>query len=136
MQVTKAWKDANNQNGKRLESVKIKLFADDKETDKTLILTKANNWTGTFTNLDQHKDGKEIIYTVEEERISGYTMTMAGDAKSGFVITNTKDVPKKPNKSTHTPKTGDSSNFLLYGSIAVVSLGAVLFLFGRRKKQR
>lgn len=127
--VTKKWV------GDAADNITVHLYADGRKVD-TQKLSKENHWQYTFKDLDQYKDGKEIIYTVEEERISGYTMTMAGDAKSGFVITNTKDVPKKPNKSTHTPKTGDSSNFLLYGSIAVASLGAVLFLFGRRKKQR
>ncbi|MGF0055878.1 Cna B-type domain-containing protein, partial [Peptoniphilaceae bacterium SGI.097] len=72
--VTKVWKDQNDQDGKRPDSVIIRLLADGKETEKTLTLTKANHWTGSFTNLDEYNAGKKIEYTVREETIgNGYT---------------------------------------------------------------
>ncbi|ETJ29907.1 Collagen adhesin, partial [human gut metagenome] len=87
IQVTKAWEDGNNQDGKRPNSVKIKLLADGKEVSgKTLTLTKANNWTGTFTDLDEYKAGKKIEYTVKEEAVgNGYTSVVTGTAQDGYV---------------------------------------------------
>lgn len=97
--VTKAWNDANNQDGIRTNTVVVKLLADGKDTGKTLQLTAANNWTGTFTDLDEKKAGKDITYTVEEVNVpTGYTVAITGDAKAGFIVTN-----------SHTPDTTEVS---------------------------
>ncbi|HNZ63328.1 MAG TPA: Cna B-type domain-containing protein, partial [Bacillota bacterium] len=91
VQVTKAWDDANDQDGKRPESVTIKLFADGMDTGKTLVLNAANSWTGIFTNLDKQKEGKDIVYTVKEEAVgNGYATTVAGDMTKGFTVTNSR----------------------------------------------
>ena len=87
--VKKVWKDADNQDGKRPSSITVKLLADDQETNQTLVLNVANNWAGSFTNLDTDKGGASIKYTVVEEPVTGYTSEVTGDATSGFIITNT-----------------------------------------------
>ena len=96
VQVTKVWNDNNNQDGKRPESVTIKLLADGKVVEgKTLTLTAANNWTGTFSDLDGYKAGKKIAYTVEEITISnGYEVSVTGTAADGYTVTNTYHAPK------------------------------------------
>ncbi|MHA6371238.1 Cna B-type domain-containing protein, partial [Actinotignum schaalii] len=83
IQVTKAWEDGNNQDGKRPNSVKIKLLADGKEVSgKTLTLTKANSWTGSFTDLDEYKDGKKIEYKIKEYSVGkGYVRVINGSMK-------------------------------------------------------
>ena len=86
--VKKVWKDANNQDGKRPTSVTVKLLADGQDTGKTLELNAANNWAGSFTNLDADKGGTPIKYTVVEVTVAGYTSEVTGDAASGFTITN------------------------------------------------
>ena len=86
--VKKVWKDANNQDGKRPASVTVKLLADGQDTGKTLELTEANGWVGSFTNLDADKGGTPIKYTVVEVTVPGYTSEVTGDAASGFTITN------------------------------------------------
>ena len=94
VKVTKAWNDANNQDGVRPDSVKVKLLADGVETDKTVTLTKENNWKGSFDNLDKYKTGKvgqEIQYTVKEEAVeNGYVGVVTGSMAAGFNITNTR----------------------------------------------
>ena len=87
--VKKVWKDADNQDGKRPTSITVKLLADGQDTGKTLELTEANGWAGSFTDLDADKDGASIKYTVVEEPVTGYTSEVTGDATSGFIITNT-----------------------------------------------
>ena len=93
--VLKNWDDNNNQDGIRPKSVVVKLFADGKNTGKTLELSNTNNWKDSFTELEVYKEGKEILYTIEEEMVSGYNIVkIVGNPSEGFVITN-----------THTPET-------------------------------
>ena len=86
--VKKVWKDENNQDGKRPSSVTVKLLADGQDTGKTLELTEANGWAGSFKDLDADKGGTPIKYTVVEVTVAGYTSEITGDAASGFTITN------------------------------------------------
>ena len=87
--VKKVWKDADNQDGKRPTSITVKLLADGQDTGKTLELTEANGWAGSFTDLDADKGGKAIAYTViETTKVEGYISEVTGDATSGFTITN------------------------------------------------
>lgn len=137
VQVTKAWKDKNNQDGKRPASVTIKLLADGKEVSgKTLTLTAENNWTGTFTDLSEYKAGKKIEYTIKEEPVgNGYVGVITGSAEDGYVVTNVRTPntpPEKPNKEL--PKTGDGSNIFLYALLMLTS-GALLSLIGYRRRK-
>ena len=98
LKVTKIWNDNNNQDGIRPDKIKVSLYIDGKKSDKSLILSLDNNWTGKFTNLPKYKsEGKEVKYTVKEESIKNYTSNNTGSVENGYVITN-----------THTPE--------LYGS--------------------
>jgi len=103
VQVTKLWDDGDNEDGIRPESVTVSLLADGRQTGKTLTLTEGDDWTGTFTGLNQKSAGRDIRYTVKENAtdvVTGedgpgtYASVIAGDAEHGFVITN-----------THTPET-------------------------------
>ncbi len=86
--VKKEWDDKDNQDGKRPASVTVKLLADGQDTGKTLTLTEANGWAGSFTDLDADKGGTPIQYTVVEVTVPGYAPEVTGDAASGFTITN------------------------------------------------
>ena len=83
IKVTKAWV------GTPAASVTIKLLADG--TEKEIVtLTATDNWTHTFTNLDKYAaDGHEIVYTVDETPVAGYTKDISGTAATGFTIKNT-----------------------------------------------
>lgn len=96
--VEKVWDDNNNQDGKRPNSVTVTLYANNQPTGKSLTLSKANGWKGTFENLDEFKDGEKINYTVEEAPVSGYTANITDSDSGGFTITN-----------THTPEKVDIS---------------------------
>jgi len=69
-------------------SATVHLLADGVERD-SVVLSDANDWTYTFTNLDKYKDDQEIAYTVEEDALEGYVTTVSGAAATGFTITNT-----------------------------------------------
>ncbi len=89
--VEKVWNDADNKDGKRPDSVIITLIVDGISTDKQLILSADNNWSGEFSNLEEYKLGQKIVYTVSETQIEEYLEPkITGDATTGFVITNSK----------------------------------------------
>ncbi len=86
--VMKAWDDVDDQDGIRPISVKVKLLADGKETGKEALLSAGTNWQANFTELDEFKAGKRIVYTIKEEAITGYEESIKGSAENGFKITN------------------------------------------------
>lgn len=96
--VEKKW--SGDAKADRPDSVTIKLLADGKETDKSLKLTAENDWKGTFKNLPKYStangEKSEIVYTVVEVEVPGYTSSISGSAAKGYVVTNTKDVPPPP----------------------------------------
>ena len=105
--VKKVWVDDDNRDNIQPADVTIKLLAGGKETDKTLVLSKGNDWNGSFTDLDKFSDGVEIEYTIEEVAVKGYDVEITGDAKEGFTVTNTH----KPEKVTISgTKTWDDGN--------------------------
>ena len=87
--VEKVWDDADDQDGKRPETVTVRLLADGESTDRALTLNADNGWAWRFTDLPKYENGQEIVYTIAEDAVPGYTATV-----DGFTITN-----------THTPET-------------------------------
>lgn len=90
----KVWDDAEDQDGKRPESITVILNKTIKgETTEvartTVIEDNEGNWTFTFTDLYAKEDGEDIIYTVDEITVDGYTKSI-----EDYTITN-----------THTPET-------------------------------
>ncbi|SFE37845.1 Cna B-type domain-containing protein [Peptostreptococcus sp. D1] len=109
IKVTKEWK---NDNGNVLtapvEKVEVELYKDGVATGKKLELTKDNNWTGEFKNLEV-ADGlgstnyyqytvKEIGETTGSIKLDGkwFKVSYSGSMKDGFTITNQKEKPWTP----------------------------------------
>ena len=89
VQVTKKWDDANNQDGIRPASITVRLYKDGAPTDQTLELSEANQWYGTFENLDANAAGKALNYTVKEENVpEGYTLSIDDKDPAHPVLTN------------------------------------------------
>ena len=87
--VEKVWNDADDQDGMRPKEITIRLLANGQDTGKTLTLNAANDWAGSFSDLDVYNEGVAIDYTVEEVSVAGYTSNITGNATDGFTITNT-----------------------------------------------
>ena len=105
--VTKSWDDANNQDGKRPDSVKVQLYGDGNKVGNEVELTDGN-WTYTWNNLPEKKAGKTIKYTVKEVGTAdGYTTSYSDENQGNIVITN-KHVPETT--SVEGQKTWDDSN--------------------------
>ena len=76
---TKTWKDADNQDGKRPESITVNLFADGTKLKSQSVSTDADgNWSYSFTDLPKYANGQEITYTVTEDAVDGYTTESDG----------------------------------------------------------
>ncbi|MBQ9976304.1 MAG: Cna B-type domain-containing protein [Clostridia bacterium] len=90
--VQVVWVDNDNAYGKRPESVNVELMLDDKTVDKAEI-NSDGNWTHTFEKVSSGED-----FTVVQNTVDGYTTTYSGNAKDGFVITNTYKAPVVPEK--------------------------------------
>lgn len=90
----KTWKDEDNKEGKRPDSITIHLLADGSEIDKKVV-TEADGWKWTFCDLPELKDGKTVTYTVNEDPVQGYTTSY-----DGLNVTNTyiPDKPEEPEK--------------------------------------
>ncbi len=86
--VTKAWSDSNDQDGVRPNDIRVYLVADNEQTEKSIVLSEGNNWSGEFTDLEKYKDKKEIRYTVKEEAVDKYDTVVTGTAERGFTIEN------------------------------------------------
>ena len=75
----KTWNDANNQDNIRPTEIKVRLLADDKDTGKMATASAATGWKYSFEGLDRYKDGKEIVYSVEEVDVpKGYQSKVNG----------------------------------------------------------
>ena len=73
----KTWDDANNQDGKRPESITVNLLANGEQVASKTV-TATDGWRWSFDNLDKCQGGEEIEYTIEEETVEGYTSEIAG----------------------------------------------------------
>ncbi len=100
--VEKLWSDENNIAGKRPASVTVQLYADNVAVSgKSVVLNASNDWKHTFTNLPVKRNGKGIIYTVQERAVDYYTDEYKPDvAGTSITILNSY----KKGKTTHTVK--------------------------------
>jgi len=88
--VTKAWNDADNQDGYRPSSVQAQLYANGVAEGDPVALSAANNWSYTWTELAKKAAGADITYTVDEVEVpEEYTKSLSGNAVDGYTITNT-----------------------------------------------
>ena len=145
--VSKIWDDQNNIDGIRPTSVTVHLYADGVDTGKSEVLSDANGWTATFSNLNKNQTGTTtaITYTIVEDEIEGYTAQVTGDVTSGFTITNThipptsttpsSETPTQPKKKeSKLPSTGDAS-FAAASLAAVSSVLIAAGVFGKKRAQ-
>lgn len=118
VKVTKEWKDSygNNLNEAPVDKIKVELYKDGVATGKKLELTKDNNWTGEFKNLEV-ADGlgstnyyqytvKEIGETTGSIKFDGkqYKVVYGRSMKDGLTITNEKETPPAPPTPPNTEK--------------------------------
>ena len=173
--VTGLWEDDDDNDGTRPESVNVTLYANGKETGRTITLSEENDWSGTFEELAVYSDCVRQSYSVVEERLEGYTGLISGSDLDGYTITNSheplpegrsgeeeisqrsrgtieegkivatvlttkvsRSMPARTSttiKKTHSAKTADSSNTLLWGGMLLMSVIA-LFIWMRFEQSK
>lgn len=130
----KTWEDGDNVDGKRPESITIRLLANGVEKDSRKV-TEKEGWKWTFSDLPKFEKGKKITYTIAEDPVENYTSEV-----KGYDVTNTRTSQKKvPNKPTtpnkpstssksKSPKTGDTGRIYFWTSILLISCLALLLV--------
>ncbi|MGM9906113.1 Cna B-type domain-containing protein, partial [Lactobacillus sp.] len=79
----KSWKDNDDQDGLRPDSITVHLLADGEEINSQKV-TAADKWQYSFDNLPEYKDGKKIAYSIKEDAVKGYDSQV-----DGYDVTNT-----------------------------------------------
>ena len=97
IKVKKSWNDNNNQDGIRPKSITVKLYKDG-ILYKTEKITKENNWTYIFKNLDKYKNGQEIKYEIIESEVKGYKTSIKNS------VTKVKNEVQTTITNTHNTK--------------------------------
>ena len=109
----KKWDDADNQDGKRPASVKVKILNGDTVVDEQEV-TSANEWKYESKALPKYAAGQEIVYTVAEEAVSGYTSRV-----DGYNITNSYTPETTTVSGSKTWEDGDNQDGKRPASITV-----------------
>ena len=87
--VTKHWDDANNQDGIRPDSIEVQLTADEEAQGDPVELSEENDWTYTWTMLDEKAAGEVINYSViETTEVPGYKIAVNNENHGNIIITN------------------------------------------------
>ena len=101
IKVVKKWDDGNDRDGKRPDSVTVRLYANGKPEGKTLTLDENNKWEGEFGDIPySDANGNKISYTIKEDSVTGYNDILTAptyqDGYAVFNLTN-KHEPEKIN---------------------------------------
>ena len=119
--VRKIWNDRNNSDGKRPESITVKLLRDG-EPVENVKLDESNKWTHSWTALDADHE-----WTVVEAAVpDGYT-TISDVEGDSTEITNTHTPPTTPDQ----PHTGADVQQAAWIAVAILGAGLVLLIVAK-----
>ena len=127
LKVLKLWKGDEGRSD-RPTSIEVEIFCNG-SSYKTVQLSEENHWAYSWSAKDDGSD-----WTVVERNVpQGYTVTV-DERETSFVLTNTR-IPTDPNEPGDPPKTGDTSNILLYIWL-MVAAGMLLIILGITGKRK
>ena len=127
------WKDENNINRVRPESVTIILFANGKETE-SVVVSDRKDWKYSFEYLLKFEEGKKIDYTIKPETVEGYSTIIDGFDIINKYKPNEKNEPEKDSNQNKSAKTGDNNNILILIVIIIMSIFSIVGLIYFKKK--
>ena len=145
--VTKAWEDDNDKDRLRSDFIEVQLYANNKAVGEPVKLSADNNWTTTWTDLDEKVSGMAVKYTVMEvTEVKGYTATVTVKDDSNIIITNTHTIkPKKSSKLPNNdltgkgklPQTGEvtTTTLSVLGGMLLVAIGGIWYTKRRGSKK-
>ena len=110
---SKTWDDKDDQDGKRPDSITIRLYANGEQVDNVTV-TAENDWKWSFTNLPEYENGSKISYTITEDAVPGYTSVV-----NGYNVTNSYTPGKTSVTVTKTWNDAGNQDGLRTGEITV-----------------
>ena len=110
---TKTWKDNDDQDGKRPDSIKVNLLANGRQVASKTV-SASDNWQYSFDNLAAYANGQKITYTVTEDAVAGYTSTV-----DGYNVTNNHTPATVKVSGTKTWKDNNNQDGIRPSSITV-----------------
>ena len=117
--ATKVWKDSDNMEGLRPDSVKLQLKADGAAVGEAVTVT-GDSWSYTWTGLPTHRNGTAVIYTVEEVDVSEYYESSV----DGYIITNSREVEYVTVSGSKTWEDAENQDGLRPESIKITLTGS------------
>ncbi len=87
----KTWNDSDNQDGKRPDSITIRLMNGTKQV-ASQVVTAADGWSWKFTDLPKYANGKAIDYTIKEDAVADYSTEIDGYDVINTYIPETIDI--------------------------------------------
>lgn len=100
IKVKKNWDDDNNRDGKRVNEVTLRLYANGKKTDNIVKLNKDNKWFGEFDVTYLDENSKPIQYSISEDEVEEYNLRVnkIDETKTGinYDVSNVH-IPEKIN---------------------------------------
>jgi hypothetical protein len=132
---SKTWEHGANPAGKQPKSIILRLYANGEFLLQKEI-GEAEHWSWSVRMDKCDKDGKEIVYTIDEAPVDGYIK-----AVDGYDLINIyKDGPDPGGPGTPgLPKTDDINNLILWLAlmgVGFMGLVTVLIILTRRRKRR
>jgi len=134
----KIWEHGGNPLDKRPDSITVIVQADGVTVIQRLV-TATDHWAWSFKLPKYDKDGKGIIYTVDEVRIEGYVKKVEGyNLTNVYMPGRNTDEPYPPDaRPGGRPNTSDDSNLSLWLALMGASLvGMALIIIIPRRKRR
>ena len=135
---SKTWQHGDNPADKQPSSIIVEIYADGQLAAQRQV-TARDGWKYAFEMPRYAGDGHEIVYTVDEVEIPGYTAEI-----NGYDIVNayTGATPESPAPggddepgSPDGPQTGDTSHIGLYFVLMLLSLAALIATVLLRKRK-
>ena len=135
---SKTWIDYENKWNMRPTSINVNLLANGNKID-TQKVDSSNGWKYEFSNLPKYNsDGEEIVYTITEDEVKGYTTSIEGYNLVNKVIepeiSNKKPI-KKENGKDITPKTGVNNRVDIPMVTLIVSVIGLVIIKRRIDKE-
>ena len=84
----KLWADKSNADGIRPDSVVIRAVMNGEPTEYTATATKADGWEWVLTGLPKYYNKELINWTITEDPVEGYQMTIARKQDGTYQVSN------------------------------------------------
>ena len=98
--VYKVWKDGDNQDGLRPETISVQLYRNGEPMGDPVALSEATHWMYTWEDLPVRGQGQDLFYTVQEVgTVDGYTSEVGEPVK----INEDEDIYAVTIVNTHEP---------------------------------